>query len=520
MKCVCWILVLSLIAPAWAEDNARNEAQSIYQLARRTEAAGDSLSSFFLYSRAASMDPSNAVYAMQQQAVQSRLQQGALATSVTDPMIDLTQEDRMARRIVVEQLTPSEVIEGDPARAPMRLKPSTERRSFDLRGTPRPIVEEVLKGFGIETIFEPDFQSDGTTTFRAENMSRDEAMHTLELICTCFFVPIRDNQVMVFRDTTDKRNNNAPTMAAVIPIPERMNVQEAQELASGVQQILEIRHIAVDAGRRMIFLRDQEYKVLAARRLVGDLLRLRAQVTVEVELISVASHSDLSYGLSLQSMFSITALQAFNPVRLSLLPTISTGWFGLALQDAAAFANLSRSSTQASLKSEMRALDGQQVQLHIGDRYPVITGLSGFGTNSVPTTQFQDLGLNLQVTPVVHDGDVTLTIDADYNVLAGGSNNGIPIISARKFSGTVQVPYGQWAVIGSLKKLEDSTVVNGIAGLSDIPGLGHLFRKDSVIKDRSDIMLVLKPHLISEPGFRRPTSAVWMGTETKPPTFY
>jgi type II secretory pathway component GspD/PulD (secretin) len=249
-------------------------------------------------------------------------------------------------------------------------------------------------------------------------------------------------------------------------------------------------------------------------------MRLRAQVNVEVELIAVASHSDLTYGLSLQTMSSILPLQSFTSVPLSLLPRISTGWFGIALQDATAFATISRSSTQASLKSQMLALDGQQVQLHIGDRYPVIAGQSGFGTTSVPITQFQDLGLNVQLTPVVHDDDVTLTIETDYNVLSGAANNGIPIISNRKFTGTVQIPYGKWAVIGSLKKLQDSTVVNGIAGLSNIPGLGHLFRSDNVIKDLSDIMLVIKPHLVSEPGFRRPTKPVWMGTETKPPTFY
>jgi general secretion pathway protein D len=340
----------------------------------------------------------------------------------------------------------------------------------------------------------------------------------MELIGGVFFVPVREDAVLVFRDTQDKRNSNAPTMAAVIPIPDRMNVQEAQELASGVQQILEMRRIAVDAGRRLIFIRDQEYKVLAARRLVSDLMRLRGEVVIEVELLGVASHSDLTYGFSLQSAFAI--LPTVNPVSLSRLANISTGWFGLVIQDAQAFASVARSATQASLKSEARALDGQQVQLHIGDRYPVVTGQSGFGAVSVPTTQFQDLGLKLQMTPVLHDGEVTLTIEAEYNVLTGSTNNNIPIISGRKFSGTVQVPFGQWAVIGSLRKQEDHVVINGIAGLSDIPGVGHLFRKDSVVKDRSEVLLVLKPHLISEPGFRRPTKGVWMGTETHPPTFY
>jgi len=137
MKCVNLLLVLGLAVPAWAQDaraqtERNSEAQNVYRLAQRTEAAGDSLSAFFLYGRAAKLDPSNAIYAMQQQAVQGRLQQGALATSVSDPLIDpsITPEDDMARRIVVEQLTPSEVIESDPARAPQRLKPSTERKSL------------------------------------------------------------------------------------------------------------------------------------------------------------------------------------------------------------------------------------------------------------------------------------------------------------------------------------------------------------------------------------------------------
>ncbi|MEI9813573.1 MAG: type II and III secretion system protein [Acidobacteriota bacterium] len=516
MKCFyTGLLALGLGLSAWAED-ARQDALVVYRAAQKAEAAGDSLNAFFLYGRAATLDPSNAILALQQQAVKSRLLQTSVAIPGLDPALD--PEIRMANRISLEQLTPSEVIEGDPALAPLRLKDSTERRSFDLRGTPRLVIEGVLRAFGIDTIFEQDFQSPGTVTFRVEDMTRDEALHTLEIMTTSFFVPVRADALLVFRDTTDKRNNNAPAMAAVIPIPERMNVQEAQELASGVQQILELRRIAVDAGRRLIFIRDQQYKVLAARRLVSDLLRLRAQVVVDVELLSSDKNSTLSYGLSLQNAANIVNFT--NPVSLARLGHLATGWFGLTILNSSVVATMSRGSTQASLKSEMRALDGQQVQLHIGDRYPVITGLSGFGDTSVPTTQFQDLGLSLQITPVVQDGEVTLTIDANYNVLGGGSNNGIPIISGRKFQGTVRVPFGQSAIIAGLTKQEDSVTTNGIAGLESLPALGHLFRRDTIVKSNSEILLILRPYLVSEPAWMRPNSGVWMGTETKPPTFY
>ena len=46
-------------------------------------------------------------------------------------------------------------------------------------------------------------------------------------------------------------------MAVAIPIPERMSVQDAQEMVTAVQQTLDIRRANVDPGRHMVFLRDQ-----------------------------------------------------------------------------------------------------------------------------------------------------------------------------------------------------------------------------------------------------------------------
>jgi general secretion pathway protein D len=326
--------------------------------------------------------------------------------------------------------------------------------------------------------------------------------------------------VLVFPDTQDKRNNNSPVMAVAVPIPQRMNVQEAQELASGVQQIMELRHIAVDAGRRVIFMRDQEYKVLAARRMVADLARLRAQVSVEVELLSVSKTSSLGIGLSLQNAASIVNFNA--PSTLAQIARLSTSWFGLGLANAGAFATLSRSSTESSIRTQLVSLDGQAAQLHIGDRYPMITGLSSFGDDtSVPVVQFQDLGLNLEITPTVHaGGEVTLLIEADYNVLAGGTNNGIPIVSQRKFAGTVRAKSDEWAIIAGLAVSQTSVTKNGIAGLSEIPGIGRLFRRDTTTDDSSQILIVLKPRLMSEPAWERPSQPFWMGTETKAPTFF
>jgi general secretion pathway protein D len=445
------------------------------------------------------------------------LLQTAAVTTGLDPV--LNPEVRMANRIATEELSPTDAIDSAAALPPPRLAASTERKPFDLRGTSRPVIEEVARAFGIQTVFEQDFQSTATVVFRTGELTRDEAFRAIEAVTNTFFVPVREDTVLVFPDTSDKRTSNLPAMAIAIPIPQRMSIQEAQELASGVQQIFELRHIAVDAGRRVIFMRDQEYKILGARRMITDLARYRAQVSVEVELLSISNTSSLGIGLSLQSMAQIVNFNS--PSTLAQLAQVGTSWFGLGLANAQAFATLSRSSTQSSLRTQMVSLDGQQAQLHVGDRYPLITGITGFGETSVPVIQFQDLGLNLQVTPTVHaDGEVTLAIEADYNVLGGGSNNGIPIISQRKFTGSVRSTSEEWAVIAGLAVSQATTTTTGIAGLSDLPGIGRIFRRDTTTDDNSQVLIILKPRISSEGAWEHPSEGLWMGTDTKPPTYY
>ena len=515
MRCISTILILLGLAATTAA--AQDSVQPLLQAARRAEASGGTLNAFFLYGRAAAADPGTQFLALQGKALGARLLQTAATITGLDPASN--PEARMANRIAAEQLSPTDAIESEAALAPPRLQPSTERKRFDLRGTARPLLEEVARTFGSQTVFEQEFQATTPLVFRTGELSRDEAFRSIEAATNTFLVPVRDNTVLVFPDTTDKRNTNLPVMAVAIPIPQRMNVQEAQELASGIQQIMELRHIAVDAGRRVIFLRDQEYKVLAARRMIAELARYRAQVSIEVELLSVSKTSSLGIGLSLQNAASIINFNS--PSTLARLTGLGTSWFGLGLANASAFATISRSSAQASLQTQVVSLDGQQSQLHVGDRYPVITGLSGFGDTSVPIIQFQDLGLKLQITPTLHaGGEMTLVIDADYNVLGGSSNNGIPIISGRKFQGTVRTKADEWTVIAGLAVTQSNTTSTGIAGLGDLPGIGRIFRHDTVTDDSSQVLIILKPRVLSEPAWEHPSDGFWMGTETKPPSFY
>lgn len=509
---------------------AADQATRVFRAAERAHRAGDSFQAYQLYSRASVLDPSNADYALHRNLLRDW---AALAAQVSPGGDDA---DLAADRITIEGLSPSEVIAGRLALPPARLNGSADKKSFDIRGTARLVWEQAAAAYGIQLQFDDGYQGPVSAfTFRMNDLSMAEAFHALETVTNSFLVPVGPKAGMVFQDTTQKRNDNAPLVTAEIPIPERLTVQEAQEMVSAIQQVMQIRRIAVDPGRRTVFLRDQPSTVLAARQILTNLSRNRAQVSIEVELLSVSKNSTLTYGLQLQNMAPILNFGTFlhnvapTVAGFTRFATFGAGatFMGIGITDASAFATVSKNSAESIFHTDVAGLDGQPASFKVGDRYPIITssyvGANGVGdtTGLVPAVQFQDLGLILKITPTVQgNGEITLDVDAEQNALKGSANNDIPVITSRHYQGITRLVEGEWAVITGLMTTTVSESRSGIPGLSSIPYLGRLFTKTTKSEDVGQTLIVLKPHLVSLPPWETPNPVLWVGTENRPLSIY
>lgn len=513
---------------------ARDRAARVFRAAERVQRSGDSLQAYQLYAQAAALDPSKPQYALHRDALRDW---AALAAQVrlADPSRDDAED--AANRVVVEGISPSQAIGGRQALPLPRLAPTTAKQSFDLRGTARPVFEQVAAAYGIQLQFEDGYQGPASAfPFRLNDVTMAEAFHALETITNSFVVPVNPKLAMVYRDTAQRRSDSAPLITAEIPIPQRISIQEAQEMVSAVQQVMQLRRISVDPGRHAVFLRDQPGTVYAARQILANLSRSRAQVNLEIELLSVAKNSTLTYGLDLQRMAPVLNFGTFlNNVAPAIsgfanFATFGGGatFLGIGITGAQAFATLSRSTTQSLFHTDVVALDGQATSFKVGDRYPIITGawLGGGGVDQTqfapfPQVQFQDLGLILKVTPTVQgNGDVTLDVDAEQNALTGLSNNSIPVITTRHFQGVTRLAEGEWAVVAGLMQSTVGEDRSGIPGLSNIPLLGRLFTKTTQTEIVGQTLIVLKPHIVNLPPWETPSPELWVGTETKPLSIY
>src|SRR5262249_27887742 len=150
---------------------------------------------------------------------------------------------------------------------------------------------------------------------------------------------------------------------------------------------------------------------------------------------------------------------------------------GIGIQSTSLIAQLSRSTEKILLDTELRSLSGQKATIHIGQKYPIITG--GYGTATIasgqsgitpaPSFTYQDLGLSLTATPFVHNSkDVSLDVEAQFQVLTGQSINGLPIISNKSMKNITRLKFGEWAIIGGLMNAHEARIVAGLAGGSRV----------------------------------------------------
>ena len=498
--------------------------------AEEAERNGDTLRAWSLYTHAAAMEPKNPRWAGKALSLRtSALEEAKIVYQERGGDIPLDPS-------LVRPITEDELQEIERLRPPPELKPTPGRRSVDLRGTSRALWEQAMKACGLEAVFDGDYNLTDNIRLHLDDADCSEIVRTLEMISKSFLSPISEKLVLVVRDTPEKRREQERTVAVTIPLPEPVAIQEAQEMARGVQQLFEIQKFAIDGTRRMVLLRDRYSKIMPARLLFIELLLHRPQVVIDVEFIEVNRQSSKNFGLNLQNMTQIVNFGTF----MNNVPNIMSGLtaanfatfgggatlFGMAITSSSLFASMSTSNSTIKLDSQIRSLDGQPATFHVGDRYPIITqGYFGEiptqGNQTVyrppPTIQFEDLGLTLKVTPRIHNGDeVTLDVDSEFKVLTTQTVNGIPVISNRKYAGQVRLKNGEWAVCAGLISTTDSKGYTGIAGLSQIPAAGWALRSNQLSKMNSQILLVLKPRIVNLGPSEYVTKDIWVGTETKP----
>ena len=168
-----------------------------------------------------------------------------------------------------------------------------------------------------------------------------------------------------------------------------------------------------------------------------------------------------------------------------------------------AIINAVRSDTDSNILStpSVMTLDNQKASILVGQQVPITTGeaLSQNFDNQFRTVQRQDVGIKLEVKPQINTGGaIKLFLKQEVSSVAGpvSNNNSDLIINKREIETTVTVDDGEILALGGLLDDNERKTIERIPLLSDIPGLGELFKSRSKSRSKTNLMVFIRPTIL------------------------
>ena len=165
----------------------------------------------------------------------------------------------------------------------------------------------------------------------------------------------------------------------------------------------------------------------------------------------------------------------------------------------------SKGGTNVLSTPNLLTLDNEAASIFVGQTIPFVTGsyvTGGGGTSNNPfqTVQREEVGLKLNVRPQISEGGTVKldiyqevsSVDPRASVAAG------TVTKKRAIDTSILLDDGQIMVLGGLLQDGYSQSNDAVPWLSDIPGLGALFRNEARSVSKTNLMVFLRPYIIRD----------------------
>jgi general secretion pathway protein D len=403
---------------------------------------------------------------------------------------------------------------------PAVLKPvSNEPVTLHMSEDTKVIYQAVGKAAGVNVLFDPDFTSKRIQV-DLNNVSLLDALRIVGTISNTFWRPVTSNTVFVAANTRSKRTEMDEQAVQTFYLSNAWQANDLTDVQTAIRNVLTNVKIYAVPSQNAIVMRATPDELLLAQKLINDLDKARAEVVVDIAIMEVSKNWQRtlgiawpqSVGVALQSSSSSTTTSTSSSTTtytpsLYDLANLKASNFAVTVGGATASLLLTDSNTKILQNPRIRATDAQKATMKIGSKIPVATGSyqSSTGVSAVSglvNTQFtyQDVGVNIEMTPTVHfDRDVTLKMKIEVTTHSGDQTiSGVtePIISQRVVDQVIRLREGEATILGGIQEKDISESWSGIPGLSSIPLLRYFFgSKDKKTTDDELVFLVV-PHVV------------------------
>ncbi|HXD73792.1 MAG TPA: secretin N-terminal domain-containing protein [Vicinamibacterales bacterium] len=370
----------------------------------------------------------------------------------------------------------------------------------------RDVFTTIARFGGIGLVFDTQFR-DAPISVDLRNASLETALDTVSAATRTFYRVTAPQTVVIVPDSPAKRRDYEEEIVRTFYLS-NADLKETLDL---LRVVLDARRVSPITATNAVTIKDTPEHIAAAARVIAAIDKARPEVVVDVELLEVDRTRLLEYGLQIASPDS----PGLNGSVTTSEPTLTLQALKNLTQSNVLFANLpglyyrllkTDTNTRTLANPQLRSSEGVTATARFGDQIPIpVTTFTPFATGGLPqqpitSFNYQNVGVNIDITPRTHhDGDVTLQLNIAITSVTGtgtGPTAGIPTLGNREIKTQIRLRDGETNLLAGLIRDDERKNMDGIPGLSDIPGVGRMFAHSTKTSNQTDIVMTLTPHIV------------------------
>ncbi len=288
--------------------------------------------------------------------------------------------------------------------------------------------------------------------------------------------------------------------------------------------------IQPDAATNSLIITAPEPLYRNIRSIIEKLDARRAQVVIESLIVEVQADKAAEFGIQWQDLSGLnkTNVQAIGGTNFG---GAGTNIIGIATDPSSAGQGLNIGIVRGSVnipgigtitnlgllaraletkadanvlsQPNIQTLDNEEAKFLVGQNVPFVTGSftqTGTGaTNPFQTFERRDVGLQLRVKPQISEGGVVrLALYLESSSVAPSTVSGQVVTNKRSFESVVLVEDGNFVVLSGLIEDRSNNTQSKVPLLGDLPWVGGLFRYENRDRNRTNLMVFLRPIIVRD----------------------
>ncbi len=293
--------------------------------------------------------------------------------------------------------------------------------------------------------------------------------------------------------TAENQNQSEPTPVAA----------QAQDTSAASDRVT----VVADESANALLIQTYPAEYRKVLRMLDELDATPTQVLIEAVIAEVTLNDELKFGVKWHLKNKASSATFTDAAQALIGPSFPGFSYFLNMSNIQVALDALSGVTKINVVSapSLMVMDGRKANLQVGDQVPIVTqttqGVSQPGAPVVNSVTMKDTGVILNVTPRVNTaGRVVLDIEQEVSSVARTTTSGIdsPTIQQRKIKTTLTVSDGEVVALGGLIQRRDSVGQTQVPILGNVPVLGTIFRQREDFRDRTELIIFIRPQVIRD----------------------